>query len=391
MPSVPKLRSYTSPSDAVSVFGKPAKIYHYANGMVNKTNGRIDTSLQGALTFRRGVNKYWQPGYQVSPSVGPLYPSDAADDVSAGLPPGWNPDTDSYSSLVNEARAKFDGKLRYGHADLGVSIGSWRQSWDMIAKRGTQISRVLDRSHNRLKERLNNSQRLEAIRRVREQHRRDARWRGENSYLETPANLVLEGEFGWVPLFQDITKALTVMTQPIPLGRVTGRARGYIDLSDMVDTTYNVQRNSWLGKRKVTIGANVWVDSPNLWLANQLGLLNLPGVAWDLVPWSFVVNMFSNAGQIANSFTSHYGLRMMNASTTKSCLVIHDRTISPKGSDSRIAPARSVNWLTHRKRIVGAIPSPTFEFKMPEVNLELAIIGLSLAVQQVSRITRLLR
>jgi hypothetical protein len=392
MSSVSRLKFYVSPSDAVSVFGKPAKVYHYDQGFSNKLpNGRVDDHKQSPLTYRHAVNTYFVPGYQIQPSTGIAYPSDAADDVN-NLPPGWNPDSGNYDLLVNEALARFDGKLRAGHADLGVTLGSWKQSCDMIAKRAQQATRSLDRAHRRLSERLNNSNRLEAIRKVRNRHRRDSKWIGDNQYLETPANLVLEGEFGWLPLFEDAKKALTVMTKPIPNGRVTARAKGYVDSDVITQDTYNNVRDRYLGRRQVTLCANVSVESPNIWLANQLGLLNLPGVAWDLVPWSFVVNMFSNMGQIMNGFTTYYGLSLKDVSTTKSCKVIHDRWTEPwRYVNDNTRGWRSTNVLTHRKRTVGTLPRPTFAFKMPELNLELAVIAVSLAIQQVSRITRLLR
>lgn len=156
----------------------------------------------------------------------------------------------------------------------------------------------------------------------------------------------------------------------------------------MIDYLLNgnpVQQISWHGFKKASVSAVVSVTNPNVWLLNQMGLLNLPGVAWDLVPWSFVVNMFTNLGQIANSFTAHYGLKLEDITRTTLIADIRDHKITYNGNDSFGSHNRR-----KKDRTVGSMPLLTFETKMPELNAELALIALSLAVQQVSRITRLL-
>lgn len=348
-------------------------------------NGKIDTNTQGLLTYVRSQNVVNLPGFQY-PGAPPFNGSDAVV-ARDQFPPTYFDTFGIRNRLIAAARGKLDAKLRHGKADLGVTLGSWRQSWDMIAKRGRQAATSLERVTRRLERDRHATGRIRAHRRIRDRNRDQSRFRGDNNYLETPANLVLEGEFGWLPLFADAANAFGVMTKPLPNGWVTGRARlAIFDSVESLGNPYTLQ--TWSGSAKCTIACNVRVDNPNLWLANMLGLLNAPGVAWDLVPWSFVVNMFTNLGQIANSFTSHYGLEFENISTTNSVEFLIEELKRYSGNGS---PSRTNNLVKRKVREGGAIPSPPLIFRMPELNLELALIGVSLAIQQVSRITRLLR
>lgn len=353
------------------------KVYHHAQGTSNKLpSGRIDTRVQGSLLFRRGVMVIDTPDQFGNRAL------DARDAMSTDTP-----NISKYRTrLTNEALARFNGKVRYGKAELGVTIGSWRQSWDMIAKRGRQAAAQLGKVYDRLSSRQGRSQKLEILGRIRKREREQGREPGPNSVLETPANTFLEGEFGWLPLFSDMRQAFYVMSQPQPNGVVTGRGRLVY-----ADNTFQggspAVLTSYEGSAHLTIAASVRVSNPNLWLLNMLGLLNLPGTAWDLVPWSFVVNMFTNMGQIANSVTSHYGLAMEQTSLTFAHRHLRTEIITRPEYTTR----KGVVICTFKDRSPGPIPGPVFETRMPEVNMELGLIALSLAVQQVTRITRLFR
>lgn len=358
-------------------------VSHFANSSVNKRpNGRIDTSAQGPLTYQHGRLINETVGRR--PNGVLVYCDNAAEALSHDIPSDRK--VVIQDRLYAEARARWDGKLRAGHADLGVTLGSWRQSWDMIAKRGAQATRSLDRVARRL-EGMSDSQRSKMRRKM---QRRDRQLRGQprdNSYLETPANLVLEGEFGWLPLITDAAKAFKVMTKPTPDGWVTARTH-----TAYAESTSDLQSNpqqivKWDGEFKISVCGCVRVDNPNIWLANQLGLLNLPGVAWDLVPWSFVVNMFSNCGQIANSFTSYYGLTVKDTSVTSTHRHLREEVQLPIGGvagTSRVA-------CSYKERTAGPLPRIPLYFRMPELTWETALIAVSLAIQQVTRITKLLR
>lgn len=127
------------------------------------------------------------------------------------------------------------------------------------------------------------------------------------------------------------------------------------------------------------------LENPNAWLANQMGLINPAVVVWDLVPWSFVVNMFANVNSLLNQFTDFYGLEVSGASTT----VREDyfeasvfRKVFWEGLPYYIQDTRVFNNY-NKDRSLG-LTLPKLEFRLPPLTLTSAIMAVSLMVQQIS-------
>lgn len=132
------------------------------------------------------------------------------------------------------------------------------------------------------------------------------------------SNNYLEFHFGWSPLVNDIGSAVNVLQGGVPPSRVSGRGKATAryrtsqDIPpkkgwDWTDSDY---------KTECKIVADIAVDDPNLWLANQLGYVNPATVAWELVPFSFVVDWFVNVSDFLSGYTDMLGLRITRASTT---------------------------------------------------------------------------
>jgi hypothetical protein len=64
------------------------------------------------------------------------------------------------------------------------------------------------------------------------------------------------------------------------------------------------------------MGAVVSVSNPNLAIANQMGFVNPLSVAWEAVPFSFVVDWFSNVGQCLSAMTDFVGFNIERSYTT---------------------------------------------------------------------------
>lgn len=67
---------------------------------------------------------------------------------------------------------------------------------------------------------------------------------------------------------------------------------------------------------KVQHIADVRVTNPNLLLASRLGLTNPASIAWELVPFSFVVDWFGTVGEFLASWTDFDGLEFIQPMTT---------------------------------------------------------------------------
>lgn len=130
------------------------------------------------------------------------------------------------------------------------------------------------------------------------------------------SNLWLELHFGWVPMCQDIKAAIDLYTKDLPDFPIKASARR------VTSTVSPVKVDQWAenGVRvyRCRMGADIRVTNPNSYYANQLGLLNPFSVAYELIPFSFVVDWFTSVGQVINSLSDFAGVEMVNSYTTES-------------------------------------------------------------------------
>lgn len=128
----------------------------------------------------------------------------------------------------------------------------------------------------------------------------------------------LEFSYGWVPLVKDIYSAVQVLQKPWPNRVIKGKAQGKYHLFQpwpysqwYVDTmTYDWHLRCHLQTR-------VSVDNYYAWKANELGLLNPLSIAWELVPFSFVVDWFVPIGNYLQGLTDFVGLSLTNSFVSK--------------------------------------------------------------------------
>lgn len=267
-------------------------------------------------------------------------------------------------SAKSETYARLRGKLYQGSAALGVTFASVQQSREMISKRYEQLS-------------------LSATQLERSLAKTVAKRRVSRSLADS----YLEWVFGWKPAFADIHAAVITVCQ---LSTVQGRIRASTVKADVLQQ--NWRRNYFSITERTAIqyrctrSAGYRVVNPNVWLAERAGLLNPAAVAWDLVPWSFVVNMIVNTGQLVQSVTDFAGLEFTSSSTTetvKGAGETNTYRLPGYGSGS----ARSTHTVVHRVRNLNGVAVPSLVLKMPNVNWELAAIAASLFTQKFSKIS----
>lgn len=291
--------------------------------------------------------------------------------LDAGSSPA--PSDNSFTTVDNVAYAKWRGKLHKGGASMGVTLASWRQSSQMITGRLNHARRTLDSAYHGL---LGNRNAVTRLRKER----------------EPLANQVLETEFGWRPLFEDVHAALyTVCQADLPSNWVASRHMEPFNVTVNGDNSHgNVEISKFTGTRQTSYGAKVKVVNPNTWLLNRLGLINPATVAWDLVPWSFLVNGFVNINALLNSLTDTVGLDVTDHCITRTWTATRQYT---KRNPSLYpgALARSVISGKQKSRVLGVPLTPVLEVKVPKLDWETALIASSLLVQKARRINNLIR
>lgn len=134
---------------------------------------------------------------------------------------------------------------------------------------------------------------------------------------KAPADLWLEYTFGWVPLVEDIGAAVGVLQGSPKYERV----RGAKSATWTVDAPWDGGSSATTFAELTTVcSGGIRITNPNLLLANQLGFVNPAAVAWDAVPFSFVVDWFIPVGKFLNSFTTDLGFGIEEPMVTTICV-----------------------------------------------------------------------
>lgn len=270
-------------------------------------------------------------------------------------------------SLEAQCYAKFRGKLYKGSTALGVTAGSYKETRRMVV---SNYNLWRDRNQWALhRARLN---------------RRNVLFTGSDDYLEYI--------FGVRPLYEDIRKAVYELCQyATPPEFVSARTSSHVPLSGVYSDDGLVRK--WFGGNMVmrcNMSTQVELTQPNLWLAERAGLLNIGSVAWDLVPWSFLLNMFVNLNQLVQSVTDFVGLSFDNGSVTRRSVLAGVHTVIggyvPYGIDKPYMIGTALHRSDYQVRSPGVITRPPLVVKLPGVNWETAAMAASLMTQQLNRI-----
>lgn len=283
---------------------------------------------------------------------------------------------DAWPHLEAESYAKLRGKLYKGSASLGVSMASWKQSREMIVTRYRQLSLQSDRFE------VNARRLIDRIRVDRNTRRIQFR-------LDKLGSQYLEMVFGWQPLLADIHAAcVTVINTPPATQRVNAQAKTYWQSEQRLDAG-TIWHETLTGPLRVKRSATVEIGNPNTWLRERAGLNNPAAVAWDLVPWSFLVNMVSNVGSLVNSITDFAGLDFPSSSITRHFDLTYRLTVSTPSPHGRYTGYGDYRQ-EFKQRHLGGLARPPLVIKIPEVNWELACIAASLFFQKFRKLDNLM-
>lgn len=274
---------------------------------------------------------------------------------------------------ASRARGSVTRKVRSDPASLGVSFASWRQSATMVRESGDRLARIFLASDTIWRAASAKSRRVQRLKSVLRQGR------------QPTAGLVLEGFFGWAPLYQDIVAALGVMADPFPPSWAASKQhQNGVLLHRRDDGPF---QHTHVGQYRctATFATEVEVSNPNIWIANKLGLLNPGAAAWDLIPWSFLVGAFVNVNQLIGACTDFAGLTLKNASSTSRVRLTQSSYSTYTSGVNRSSGSRSDNEVS-RGRTVGTIPPYVPMFRVPDVNWDTAVIASALMVQNLTRL-----
>jgi hypothetical protein len=214
-------------------------------------------------------------------------------------------DSTARSIAANTAYDRFKSKT-YANAALGVDFAESRQSLSMIRESASTIWRFTKAVR---KFDLVGAARVLKL---------SAVPRGASKRKAWSSNW-LAYHFGWEPLVRDIHDALDVLTRPeVPLVRVSGSGSfpyvQEIHTSSPSVETHKTVVCSYALRQGGTVKA---ITGATYHTLDQWGLLNPAVVAWELVPFSFVVDWFANVGNVLASYSDFAGMTLIDTYTSE--------------------------------------------------------------------------
>jgi len=279
-----------------------------------------------------------------------------------------------FPGAYNRAYGKLVSDL--GDASLwAVNVIEWKQSVDLIAKDGLTMLNFA-RKLNRFD--------FVGAARVLKTHVP----KGLKATAKSFGNNFLKYHFGWEPLVNDIGAAVNTLQHPVAQKAIKGRGRTQdleVFRNDFGNPAlYGVRTTTYTYYTSCQIGCMVRVDNPNLYLASQLGFVNPVSVAWELVPFSFVVDWFVNVGQFLGQYSDFAGTEVSHIYVTYfQHILLGD--VHTAGHPLVTPNAYSGQYVTHymQREVPGSLPGVTLRaapLKAPSPVR--AATAISLLVQQ---------
>lgn len=236
----------------------------------------------------------------------------------------------AYDKLVDKVRGE-------SSAMLAVNVAERAQSFQMIGKRATQILTGLRQLRKfdlpgmlgtfgfKLQKKRKKPPQWVRLGKGRTHRIPDAQVQSDSYALRRKAksagSLWLEYWFGWSPLISDIGGAIDVLQDRDLRLRNKFSSKGHADYtSTFVDGFSDGGWHKRVEARTQEFGVRLScvcvVQSPNALKANQLGFVNPATVAWELIPFSFLVDWFLPVGRFLDSYTDFVGLGISDAQRT---------------------------------------------------------------------------
>jgi len=152
----------------------------------------------------------------------------------------------------------------------------------------------------------------------------------------------LEHSYGWSPLLGDVYTAMEYQKlDPPPLIHKKGKSEHIFlekELSASVAFPGYIRESKWeiQGKTAVQVRAEIIVVDPSVAFARTLGLQDPALLAWELLPYSFVVDWFLPIGPWLEAQNALLGLSVRNPSVTKTSVYFSSCRCYARGSNPYI-------------------------------------------------------
>lgn len=275
----------------------------YSGGTMVSHEIRMGYKWKGSVETRRPMN---MDGRYSSTIPGPGRYKLGSDSTSTFTACFSNEALRAKDLAMQRAWSKFRDSC-YDTASIGTAVAEGRESLNLIGSRAKQMGKAfLALKRGRFRQFL----KLLQVRPLNKDKR--TRW----SRPKDAASIWLEYWMGWAPMIGDIYDAVKVLSGEIPSVRVTAFASATFQHTINV-RGYGIDHTaSNSGKAGAKYSGVVSVTNLNRASAEQLGLINPAVVAWELVPFSFIVNWFIPVQDYLANFSFGAGMKITEKEMT---------------------------------------------------------------------------
>lgn len=293
-----------------------------------------------------------------------------APELTVATTPQWMVDSSLTKALL---------KLREGSVNLGTALAESRACGDHLARTVNKIARAV------------NDFRRKNPKKVWDRIKRGGAHNASSSWLEL--------QYGWTPLMNDIVGSAIAVDEawsdPLADTSISVNGREYEERDIFIEPNPDNPRIlGWRGTEKVCSQTILQyrLDNDFYVMFSSLGLVNPAEIAWELVPYSFVVDWFLPMGDWFSAMSADFGWRWQQGCSTQFTRMQARTLMSGKNTFLqgprlwRVLPNGSPGYATgarmYRVRYVQS-PIPRVVLKNPLAPLSLPRVasGLSLLAE----------
>lgn len=270
---------------------RPPKPHRASDVSVSTTAGDWWTH-QGYLRMRYHIVHHGNCYYTNPPAISSWFMKGLVK-VSGGK--GYKPKVSV--NTKNRAVTQALAKANRNQMEIGVALGESAEAVTMIIRSTTRIMRAL-----RMAKR---GQFLELYREF-----------GAQVRVGKGAELWLEYQMGWKPLINDLNDALELFRNGIDKRAIVSASSLVRESLPRPSSGSWAEWTSYSAEESAFVRLDYEVDNSRLQTMKQLGLFNPFSVAWELIPFSFLVDYVVPVGTYIQAMGGTYGLTPIGQSLT---------------------------------------------------------------------------
>lgn len=289
-------------------------------------------------------NTYWTGVFDPNPPYSLMYYRDDVDPVAYnvtvpqqfGYPPNWDLGLNPDPATVETLRSRLLSKVSDQRASLGEFVGEYKQCTNMFLSTSRRILRAavalrrfdIVEAASVLGFTLSPQQLT---------HLSFVKGRFQSQRLSPTlflSNVWLEYIYGWKPLLQDLYGTVFALTDGIEQQRVNHVVS--IFERSRIKTSEDFAPSGAYHKKVLTLNNQVThsihcrykVINSSTVMSQQLGLINPASIAWNLLPFSFVVDWFLDVNSFLDQLSATSGLEFVDGTETFTCKGTRQYTIN---------------------------------------------------------------